>query len=57
MASKTYTVGSETAADVELLREELSHLWQVRPTYSQVIRHAVVVAIARLQMEEEGRDD
>ena len=55
MAAKTYTVGTDTAADVELLRDLLERLWQVRPTYSQVIRHAVSVALTKLK--EEGRDD
>ena len=54
MAAKTYTVGTDTAADVERLRERLALLWQVRPTYSQVIRHAVSVALTKL---EEGPDD
>ena len=57
MAAKTYTVGMDTAADVERLRERLERLWQVQPTYSQVIRHAVTVATAKLQAEEEGLDD
>ena len=57
MAYKTYTVGADTAEDVERLRERLKLLWQAQPTYSQVIRHAVAVATARLQVEEEGRDD
>ena len=55
MPAKTYTVGRDTAADVELLREQLERLWQVRPSYAQVIRHAVSVALAKLQ--EEGRND
>ena len=54
MAAKTYTVGTDTAADVERLRERLALLWQVRPTYSQVIRHAVSVVLTKL---EEGPDD
>ena len=56
MPHKTYTVGSDTAEGVERLRERLGRLWQVQPTYAQVIRHAVSVAIAKLQAEEEGRD-
>ena len=56
MAAKTYTVGTETAAGVERLRERLERLWQVHPTYSQVIRYATLVAIAKLEAEEEGRD-
>ena len=52
---KTYTVGTDTLTDVERLRERLEELWQVRPSYAQVIRHAVSVALAKL--EEEGRDD
>ena len=55
MVAKTYTVGADTAADVERLRERLALLWQVRPTYSQVIRHAVSVALSKSQ--EEGQDD
>ena len=55
MAVKTYTVGTDTAADVERLREQLERLWQVRPTYSQVIRHAVSVALAKAKDEEEAR--
>ena len=53
MPAKTYTVGSDTAESVEQLREQLGQRWHVQPTYSQVIRHAVSVALARL--EEEGR--
>ena len=49
MAAKTYTVGTDTAADVERLQERLARLWKVKPTYSQVIRHAVSVALAKLQ--------
>ena len=56
MAVKTYTVGTDTAADVERLRERLALIWQVQPTYSQVIRHAVSVALNNFQ-KEEGRDD
>ena len=52
MAGKTYTVGADTAADVERLRERLAQLWQVRPTYAQVIRHAVTVALAKLEEDE-----
>ena len=52
MASKTYTVGAITAAEVEELRRLLGRLWQVQPTYAQVIRHAVSVATAKLQAEE-----
>ena len=52
---KTYTVGADTLTDVERLRERLEELWQVRPSYAQVIRHAVSVALSKL--EEEGRDD
>ena len=55
MPAKTYTVGTDTAADVERLRWRLELLWQVRPTYSQVIRHAVSVALAKSQ--EEGQED
>ena len=55
MPARTYTVGTDTAADVDRLRERLERLWQVRPTYSQVIRHAVKVALAKLQ--EEGQND
>ena len=55
MAAKTYTVGTETAADVEILRDRLLRLWQVRPTYAQVIRHAVLVALTKL--EEDGRNE
>ena len=55
MPAKTYTVGTDTAADVERLRERLALLWQVRPTYSQVIRHAVSVALAKSQ--EEGQNE
>ena len=40
---------------MDRLRERLERLWQVRPTYSQVIRHAVKVALAKLQ--EEGQND
>ena len=55
MAAKTYTVGTDTALEVELLRERLARLWQVRPTNAQVIRHAVAVALAKVQDEEEAR--
>ena len=54
MPAKTYTVGADTAADVERLRTLLERRWQVRPTYAQVIRHAVAAALA--QSQEEGRD-
>ena len=57
MAAKTYTVGADTAGSVDRLRDRLERLWQVQPTYAQVIRHAVTVATAKLQAEEEGRDD
>ena len=57
MAAKTYTVGTDTALAVERLREHLERLWQVQPTYAQVIRHAVFVANAKLHAEEEGRND
>ena len=57
MATKTYTVGTDTAADVDKLRDELEQLWQVRPTYSQVLKHAVYVARLKLKQKEEGRDD
>ena len=55
MAVKTYTVGADTATDVELLRERLERLWQVRPSYAQVIRHAVSIALAKSQ--EDGQKD
>ena len=55
MAAKTYTVGKDTALEVELLRERLERLWQVRPTNAQVIRHAVAVALAKVLEEEEAR--
>ena len=49
MTVKTYTVGADTAADVERLRERLARLWQVQPTYAQVLRHAVSVALSKAQ--------
>ena len=48
-AVKTYTVGTATAAEVDKLRNELEQLWHVQPTYAQVIRYAVAVALATTQ--------
>ena len=60
MTAKTYTVGADTEASVERLREMLAQRWTVQLTYSQVIRYATLAAIAELEKKatkEEGRDD
>ena len=59
MTAKTYTVGADTEASVERLREMLAQRWTVQLTYSQVIRYATLAAIAELEKKatkEEGRD-
>ena len=38
---------------MDKLRDELEQLWQVRPTYSQVLKHAVYVARLKLKQKEE----